>query len=305
MKKSIVQVLLLFIPFFVQSQSYHPLLIQGNRWNNQYIPHQSQYKCGKIYISDSTGTEILTLSEDTAIRNGNTYWNLVASYGSINDPGRPLGLIREDTSSGKVYFIGQSELFFPFEMMLYDFSVKAKDTIWFHKDQYYEISDIVDTVDSIKIVTELRKRIRLSRGNIWIEGIGALDGLVSASMEMWLCGTNYTRTLLCFYNNDSLVYQPENSEYKNCFYPTVSIASIMLKQEFSLNPNPAEDFFTITSNSDENHFVEIADIQGQIAIRKMKFGLTGQINLQGIKSGLYFVRITSRQNIFTYKLIKD
>jgi hypothetical protein len=303
MKKAIFQVLFLFISLQFQAQTYKPMLIQGNRWNNQYIPHQSQYKCGKIYISDSTGTEILELSADTTNVNTHTYWNLVTSYDSLSGPGQQTGLIREDTIAQKIYFIGDYG-FLPFEVMLYDFSLNVKDTAWYEKDEY-RLYDIVDSVDSIKIGTQFRKRIQLGQGKVWIEGIGALDGLISSAMLLPLCGTIYTRTLLCFYNNDSLVYHPENSEYKDCYYPTVGITSIILKREFSLNPNPAGDFFTVTSSSDENHFIEIADIQGQIVIRKMKFGLIGQINLQGIKSGLYFVRITSRQNIFTYKLIKD
>jgi len=297
MKKSITQVLLLFISFFIHGQSYHPLLIQGNRWNIQYIPHPSEFKCGRISIPDSTGTEILKISADTTIINGIIYKNLISSYDSMATVNSSIGLIREDTVAQKVYFMGGNG-YIPWEVLLYDFNVKVKDTI-----SYY----IVDSIDSIKIGTRFHKRIQLNNGIIWVEGIGSLDGLITSAMEMPLCGTIYTRTLLCFYNHDSLIYQPNNVTYKDCFYPTiyVGINSLEHKSNFALHPSPAGDNITINSKNDENYFVEVIDIQGKILISKKILNQTDQINLQGIKSGIYFVRITSRQDIFTYKIIKE
>jgi hypothetical protein len=304
MKRNLILVLILFTPVLVQAQFYKPLLREGNQWNFQYIPHQSQYKCGKYYSSDSTGTEILQLASDTDY-NGITYRKLLASYDSLKGPGLLLGLMREDTASRKVFFIGMSELFLNIEIMLYDFSVKTNDTIRYVNSDAYGFSDIVVKLDSVEIGNALHKRVWLGNGAIWIEGIGALDGLVSSAMNLPLCGTIYTRTLLCFYQNNELVYQPDNSEYKECYYPVTGINSIIAQQMFSLKPNPAADFITINSAGDEYYSVELLNIQGQMLIEKTVFNQSEQINLTSLKPGIYFIRIFNKQGDFKYKFIKE
>jgi Secretion system C-terminal sorting domain len=295
MKRNLLLILIFLVSCTIYGQTYKPLLLDGNKWNNLYEPHATGWKCSKIYSSmDSTGTEVLKLSLDTTI-NGIKYKNLLVSYDSIISKVDTLGLIREDTIYHRVYFWSRN--YRMYDSLLYDFNVKIKDTV---------LDYTVDSIDSIMIGKYLYKRIRLNNGVDWIEGIGATNGLVSSTIPMPLCGTYYSRTLLCFYSHDSLFYQPNIVEYKYCFYRTtyVGINSKVYQINYTLYPNPAKDNITINSNNDEHCILEIMDTQGQILISMKLLNQSNHIDLQRFQSGFYFVRITNNKNIFTYKIIK-
>jgi len=298
MKKNLLQILILLISYVLEGQSYKPLLVDGNKWNILYRPKYIPLKCGKSsLISDSTGTEIIKLSSDSTI-NGVVYKRLIHSFDSF--PSNNYDFIREDSIAQKVYYIGR---FSSQEILLYDFKVKIKDTV---NNGYY--TNIADTIDSIKIGTQLRKRIRLNNYIDWVEGIGAINGLITSAIPIPLCdGMPYVRLLLCFYNKDSLIYQPYNEVYLDCFYHTTydAVRSINYKTNYILYPNPSNDKITIKSDNDEQYNVEITDIQGQILINKILLNQSSQISLQGIKSGIYFVRIINNKDIFIYKIIKE
>lgn len=297
MKKNLLQILILLISCVLEAQSYKPLLVDGNKWNILYRPYSILTKCDKSSsMSDSIGTEIIKLSSDSTI-NGLIYKRLIHSFDSF--PSIKNDFVREDTIAQKVYYIGG---FFSQEILLYDFNVKIKDTIIIAYSNF-----IVDTIDSIKIGKQLHKRIRLSYGIDWVEGVGALNGLITGAIPTPMCGMPYVSTLLCFYNQDSLIFQTDSIAYKDCFYRTTydGINTMNYKTNYILYPNPAKDRITINSIDDEQYNIELADIQGQILLSENNLHQNSQINLLGIKSGIYFVRIIERQNIFTYKIVKE
>jgi hypothetical protein len=204
----------------------------------------------------------------------------------------------------KVYFRG-TDGYFPFEIMLYDFSLGVNDTMWYFRDMYEGNYDIVEMVDSVNIGTDYYKRIQLTNGRTWIEGIGDLNGLISAAVLLPLCGTIYTRDLLCFYKNSSLVYQPENAVYKNCYYATTGIKPNVISREITVNPNPASDFITISCNTGHKYSVEIINIQGKQILGYVNFSGDQQINMLGLMPGLYFIKITRGQDYAIYKIMKE
>jgi len=288
------------VPVIIQGQTYKPLLVDGNKWNILYEPYPTGWKCAKSYaIMDSIGTEVLSLSSDTII-NGIKSRILLKSNDSIPIVSDTLGIIQEDTINKRVYY--WSRYYSLFDSLLYDFNIKIKDKV----TNGYK-NNVVDTIDSINVGTQLRKRIRLNNGVDWIEGVGATDGLISSTIAMPLCGTYYIRTLLCFYNSDSLLYKQNSAEFKDCFYQTtyVGINTKVYQTCYVLYPNPTKDNITVSSINNSHFILEIINTQDQILISRKLINQINQIDLQSLQSGIYFARITNNKDIFIYKIIKE
>jgi hypothetical protein len=300
MNNKFILLFILFLPYQITAQSYKPLLIQGNSWHNRYIPHSSPFKCGFTSNVDSSGTEILYLTVDSSLYNGKFYRNLIACYDSVK---QNAGLIREDTVSGKVYFVANYGFGYDDkEILLYNFNANTSDTVWRGTAGPYQL---VDSTDYIEISSSLHKRLWLDNKTVWIEGIGALNGLITDILPLPLCGTYYSRTLLCFYNSGALAYQPSDTVNKECYYKTeyVGVDKNRVNQAFTFGPNPAREYIIINSVSEGNFTVEITSLHGQLIMRTSISGTGTKFDLHGNSPGIYFLRVFDREQLFTYKLV--
>lgn len=94
--------------------------------------------------------------------------NVLRFMPTVNVCGNPYfisyggGLIRNDTSTKKVYTIGPDSL-------LYDFSLNVGDSV---KLKYCSSGKVITTIDSVLVGTGYRKRFIFYNGNQMIEGIG-------------------------------------------------------------------------------------------------------------------------------------
>jgi hypothetical protein len=72
----------------------------------------------------------------------------------------------------------------------------------------------------------------------------------------------------------------------------------------SLFPNPVQDVLTISSESLNIEEIEILSMVGE-RIHLSEGKLKSQIELSGLSPGIYMVRVTSGNDVFTYKLLKN
>lgn len=76
------------------------------------------------------------------------------------------------------------------------------------------------------------------------------------------------------------------------------------KNNFSVFPNPTNSLLTIENNSNVAiDTTQITDMNGRI-VKEIK-GITNQINISELKTGVYFLKITTDQGTGTTKIIKN
>lgn len=78
----------------------------------------------------------------------------------------------------------------------------------------------------------------------------------------------------------------------------------VLNYLIKIHPNPATDFLTVEWSGDSKAVLKISNLQGQIVVIHEIDPGTAEINIQSLKSGIYFVQITDQENRAVYKMIK-
>ncbi len=85
--------------------------------------------------------------------------------------------------------------------------------------------------------------------------------------------------------------------------PQLSTATFF-KSNFALWPNPATNFVNIVANSEiKIESIQVTDVNGR-TIKEIK-GMTSQINIGNLNSGIYFLKIMTDQGTGSTKIIKQ
>lgn len=74
--------------------------------------------------------------------------------------------------------------------------------------------------------------------------------------------------------------------------PSVGIKDNLASETVRFYPNPATDFIYVESNPEtqENSFIDIFDLHGQVVKRVEITGMKQTVDIAGLNSGIYFVR---------------
>jgi len=85
-----------------------------------------------------------------------------------------------------------------------------------------------------------------------------------------------------------------------------NIKETELNYEFNIYPNPASDFlyFSANSESDKTFIYTIIDITGNSILMSGKVYSTGEINISGLRNGIYLLFFQSDGNRKIYKFVK-
>ena len=116
---------------------------------------------------------------------------------------------------------------------------------------------------------------------------------------------NFTYNISEFQGERSLIiYSMSNKQaiYSNIMLSTNNFE----KLDFSFFPNPSKDYLVINLNSGftENTVAEIYNEIGQVCKTiNLNYDIT-KIELNNLESGIYFVKIKSKNDTITKKLIK-
>ena len=173
------------------------------------------------------GTSNIKFEGDTLIDN-KTYLKVFESSDSLQQNWEIEGFIYEDTILNTVFFRDFTDN----EGLIYDFSIDIGDSIYI--DNYYmgftDALLICNEIDSIEINGTYKTRYYFFHNypnpyidDIWIEDIGSMDGILNSGMGA-SCFVGGFRDLLCYSENDTLIYQ--NPIYDECykveFYPKIT-----------------------------------------------------------------------------------
>jgi hypothetical protein len=96
-----------------------------------------------------------------------------------------------------------------------------------------------------------------------------------------------------------MVYLPSYYFY---VAPPLGVADVSVDEAMSVYPNPFED--VIRFDEAISGMLEILDVQGKTVIGKQVSGVSS-INLSGLRSGLYLMRISDKDSVKTVRIVKN
>ena len=82
-----------------------------------------------------------------------------------------------------------------------------------------------------------------------------------------------------------------------------SIDMHYLDKHITLYPNPTDNVFTVSSTIDMIRELTIYDNNGKAVLRQRIDDYSGQVNVENLTPGIYYVRMMTSDNVVTKKLI--
>ena len=76
----------------------------------------------------------------------------------------------------------------------------------------------------------------------------------------------------------------------------IVLAAINLKLAVSINPNPSNSFINVVTNNNDNYNYQLVDNIGRTVLRNTFTGISQQINVSLLKTGIYFLKIISAKD---------
>lgn len=245
------------------------LISESKLWSNlEYGTEQPDHENYHSYWIKFQGDSII---HDTI------YKKMFRSDDSLHNDWISYGFMRED-SSKKVYAYGiPNYLFSVGEVLLYDFNLKKGDSINIGMGDYLP----VESTGYITLINKPYKVIYIAHTSVtWIEGIGSTNGVIWGMNALLLTGLN--RYLVCYSENDSLIYQ--NPNYNTCYINHVATGiKVFNDQKFSISlTKDNNDIFLVFSGAlDSKIKLSMYDVTGKI-LYNGNYNIT-KINLSELK----------------------
>ena len=215
------------------------------------------------------------------------------------------GIIKEE-ESGKVFYKPKEQ---EIDYLLYDFGMNVNDTavMFWCQNPNCEVHVRIDSIATQHIAGAERRVFYVSSKdmfgdewhwlNTWVEGIGAMEGLLY-SCHIVNAGGITLHELLCYHEDGELVWQ--NSTYNTCLIDPLSIQDNTEASGLQVYPNPARDRVVIEGM--EAVEVKVCNTSGQVV--KTVRG-TNEIDIADLAKGVYLLRITDADGkVYTNKITK-
>lgn len=278
------------------AQSYIPLLQQNNQWN---ILRRDANP--NLYY-----TEIYKIDLDTII-NGYLCKKVIKTNDSSSSAAFSFAYyMYEDTLEKKIYTLDNN-----FNKKLYfNFNVHIGDTLILYSPYYnlnycdtFYVSQIdIENIGGLnrkKISTNFKLGVTLINAEVWIEGIGTYKGLPYSGFPP-ITGPLFN--LLCFRNNNQLIYY--NTNYNYCYANNIGINDFE-NPKISVYPNPITDNLFIENILNKDSQLQIFDVYGRLVFNQNLIEQNNTISVSNLKRGIYYVEIYNKNNkVFTKKISK-
>ena len=285
--------------------SCHAYEIRVNEDTNSQHDYRELVQGGKLWSTTETGTENINnyrsywikFQGDTLI-NDLEYKKVLQVDDSLYSDWYVNGFIREDAATQKVYLY---DSYSNEDMLLYDFSLEQGDSILTGNGESYAKVDTI-IYEPFGNSTDTLKQIYFAWGGRWIEGIGSLWGVLEGLNAFYMTGA--ITKLVCYFENDILVYH--NPDFETCFpdSTTVSVSMFGNKKDIEVFPNPASDKITINTPGSRIFEVEIYDLTGTCLYRKLNIETNRiDLNTDNLPKGLYILKIRDERDTISRKIV--
>lgn len=258
------------------------------------------------------------IKKDTLV-NGLNYKQVFYEFNKPSSNPSQLGLLREDTITGKIWYRSVTSGFFhpdrdTIDKLIMNMDLDRGDTFIVGKNFIVPDTLYVDT----SYVIMGRKHILFSDSVTtpygvrypfeFIEGIGTSFGLCykDSNELVGTAGTERYSLLVCTFHDSVHTYTtPAISVFLDSCIAYLGVDDIKEEDQISIYPNPSKGEFTLVANTDIDE-VMITDINGRIVkgIQVEKYGNI-YIDLRGEPAGLYFLKIIAGENIYYSKILLE
>ena len=82
------------------------------------------------------------------------------------------------------------------------------------------------------------------------------------------------------------------------------VSDASFEETLKLYPNPTKNLINIQTQEHGAYSIEISSLKGQIIHRNEFTGASYQSDLSSLKNGIYFLRISSENQVSTRKIVK-
>ena len=284
MKKFLILPLLLCAQWSF-SQTYLSLPDSNAKWINVHKDYRTN-----PWNPTKKQVQYCTANRDTLI-NGREYFQIDTCNGGYK------GALRND--AGKVHIVPKDSAR---EFLLYDFTLEVGDTICNINCDGTQSSLLIvhpGGVDSVLIDSVYRKRIRLSYGTGWIEGIGNSQGL------FWESSGNisgYELELYCMSVNSKTIYPDAG------FGPCESSFSTEEHQtagDIAVYPNPSAAEVNIRSVLPLQS-VSLTDLRGNnLLVVENLSQKNFRLSLSGYPRGVYLLVLRTSNGLTTKRIVSE
>ncbi len=293
--KKVVVVLVLLISILDIGQIYCKTRLIDNSKNKLWYVISGELSFNKTKIDTCClESEVLKIGENITLNN-KLYSTLYKSNDIFLTNWKLVGYIRDENN--KTYYMPVSH---NSEYLLYDFNLELASKIRII-NPLFGTSDTteytVSKIDYITLDNSTRKRITLSSKNqqqeVWIEGIGSLNGLIYSGLLI----DGGFKNLTCFFENDHHVYNDPN--YKYCFYnSTESIETD--KNNTSISMNYVNSIITL--NNMNNSTFYFYNLSGILLFQKTIDNDTYTIDISNLQKGIY-IYLIQKNDSFIRKIV--
>ncbi|MEZ5017239.1 MAG: T9SS type A sorting domain-containing protein [Flavipsychrobacter sp.] len=257
---------------------------------------------------------------DTTVR-GETYKKVGFSGNSypLSFLNTTLGLLREDTATGKVWYRSQPKYKTnaysnpardTVDILIMDMTLQLGDTFYTGKVSGMG-QDTMAIVDSVYIDTDNRKHIRFNKKIGWnlnlefIERVGTTLGIAYKDSNVISSFAENGGLICCFHDSVNIYSTILKTNLNNKCIPTVGIKHLSKKQLLT-HPNPSTGVVTINVPTLASTHIVVANIAGQLVYtRTISNSRQISIDLTTQPKGIYTIRLTNQQHSYTNKLILE
>ena len=218
------------------------------------------------------------------------------------------GIIKEE-ESGKVFYKPKEQ---EVEYLLYDFGMNVNDTavMYWCQNPNCEVHVRIDSIATQHIAGAERRVFYVSSKdmygdewhwlNTWVEGIGAMEGLLY-SCNVVNAGGITLHKLLCYHKDGELLYI--NEDYNSCLIDT-NPTSITEESKLTLFYDPCSQQLLLSDFAKTTKLIMVYDIFGRMVFHQ-KIINENAINLSFLPQGTYLVKYqTEKASTIILKIIK-
>lgn len=276
---------IIFISVLI-SQTYEPLIRENTYWDENHGSGQ--------HICFLSGGSRYYFEGDTTINN--IQYKILKEHPlyAIN-PGPycpPFGvnysisniraLMREDTSSRQVILLDVVTYGVPTELVLFDFSLNAGDTL-----SSLGVSYVIDSVKTVTLLNgEIRKKwfVQSSNNAYYIEGIGGSEG-VSHSFGV---GLGFWEIPMCVTENNLSILGDECSTI-------LGLSKMSVDKESRVFPNPVENRLMVERDFASVVDFKLYDLYGKVVLLKKLQERIEEIEVSNLPKGMYVFDIDGKE----------
>jgi len=294
MKKLIIGLTLLLLPFSAFCQKYIPFNFKYGEWVSDYQTWAGVFdKYGIKYINERVK---FYCNGDTVIND--TMYNKLyyTGYSKPNGLDRIkisgfVGGIRNDTANKRVWLYSTNSSFHYINpSILFDFNLNIGDRYCYN----YSDTVTINSIDSVLYCGVYHKRFNyiISYQNdpeYVIEGIGSTEGLIPVEC----CGFAPLSSLMCYSEKNS-------SACDSCATPAVAILKVQ-KQEITIFPNPANAIINISSELPLLS-IEVFDIYGRLIYSNLNIK-ENEMKVELNNEGTYLLKVRTSDGSSVRKII--